>query len=162
MSAADLEQQIKATIDTRAMDLRHALYLDSGNRVHAWRAYTTARQLDLAIPAWVLEYFDTCAKALTTKHASAKAIATALGLATRGGPVVTRQADTDERNLEMVIRIEQLRQRPTRRELKALADNTVSSATSSIQGIALNSRSSIKWPESMAWTLTRCKRSTAR
>lgn len=121
MNADDLETHVTAMMDARVINLRQALYLQTGNPIHAWRAYATARQLDVATPDWVLDYFDACAKALTTtKHASAKAIADALGLGTRGGRVVTRQADTDERDLAIVIRIDQLKKRPTRRELKAL------------------------------------------
>ena len=123
MSAEDLEHQIIAMMDARVIGLRYALYLQTGNPTHAWRAYATARRLNVAVPPWVLDYFDACAKALTTTtHTSAKSIADALGLGTKGGRLVTRQADTDERNLAMMMRIDQLRKRPTRRALEALVD----------------------------------------
>lgn len=122
-NAADPEQRLKSILDGRTLNLRHALYLQTRNPIHAWRAFATARKLDVAVPDWVLDYFDACAKALTgTTYTSAKEIADALGLGSRGGRLVTRQADTDERNLEMVMRIEQLRNRPTRAELKVMMD----------------------------------------
>ena len=118
-----MEKQVKEMFDARAINWWRALYLQTGNPIHVWRAYATARKLDVAVPDWVLDYFDACANALTTRtHTSAKAIADALALGSRGGPLVTRQAKIDERNLEIVMRIDQLQNRPTHAELKALAD----------------------------------------
>ena len=48
------------------IDRRHALYLQTGNPIHAWSAYDNAHKLDVAIPDWVLDYFDASAKALTS------------------------------------------------------------------------------------------------
>ncbi len=114
--------QFKVMMAAYVIDRKQALYVQTGNPVHAWAAYDTARKLDVAIPAWVLDHFDACAKVLTTtKHSSAKAIADALGLGTKGGPTVTRQAAIQVRNLAIVERIVQLQDRPTRSELKAMA-----------------------------------------
>jgi hypothetical protein len=122
MNPDDLKKQLNAMVVAHTIDLRHALYLRRRNPIHVWRAYAAARQLGVPVPDWVLDYFDTCAKALATRHSSAKAIADALGLGTRGGRLVTGQADTDERNVAIVERIDQLQSRPSRRELQALAD----------------------------------------
>jgi prophage regulatory protein len=114
--------QFKAMMAAHAIDLKQALYLQTGNPVHAWAAYDASRKLELAIPAWVLDYFDACAQVLiTAKHSSAKSIADALGLGTKGGPTVTRQAAIQVRNFAIVERIVHLRERPIRSELKAMA-----------------------------------------
>ena len=115
--------QFRAVMGAYVIDGKQALYRQTRNPIHAWSAYHTARTLNVAIPDWVLDYFDASAKAITsTTHSSAKAIADALGLGTKGGPTVTRQAAIQVRNLAIVERILYLMDRPTRSELKALAD----------------------------------------
>jgi hypothetical protein len=122
-NSAALSEQMKEWAAAHLIGRRELLYRKSGNPIHVWRAYATARTLHVAIPDWVLVYFDRCAQTLATgTHKSAKAIADALELGTRGGPGVTRKAATEERNLAMVERILALQERPTRAELEALAD----------------------------------------
>lgn len=115
-------EQLKAMIADHYVGRRHVLYLRTANPVHAWSAYRTARQLEVAIPAWVLECFDSWAAVLTTEtHTSAKAIADALKIGKKGGPLVTEKAARELRDLEIVADVVQLLDRPTRAELKAIA-----------------------------------------
>ena len=76
----------------------------SGNPIHDWSVYRLSRQGGVPIPEWVLGYFDEVAKVLTAPvgPASPKAIADALGLATKGGRSKAAQPQTDQRHLEIV------------------------------------------------------------
>ncbi len=113
--------RISNWIASQAMNRRHALYLKTKNPIHAWFAYQTARQLDVEIPGWVLEYFDNCASKLALPHKSAKSLADSFGIGRRGGRMVTKQAEKDIRDLRIVERVIQLRARPTSEELKNMA-----------------------------------------
>lgn len=118
--ASELETDITAMFYRQMADPLHALYRHTKNAIHVWSAYRLARTWRMPIPDWVLDYLDACAVAVTTTPTSAKTMADAIGLGTRLGSGVTRQAATDRRHLEMVERIIQLRQRPSRRDLETL------------------------------------------
>ena len=113
--------QFNAVIAAYHIERRRALYLHTANPIHAWSAYRIARVLKVAVPPWVLDVFDTWAEVLTEgTHDSKSAIADALKIGKRGGPLVTEQAKSELRDLQMVARIEHLRrQRPTRAEQEA-------------------------------------------
>lgn len=88
----------------------HALYLDTANPIHALSAYRTARAAKIDIPVWILDLFDQWAEVLCVQRPkSAKAIADALGLGTKAGASVTKQAETQARNLLIVQRVYELR-----------------------------------------------------
>ena len=123
MTDTHVKEQFLAWIAARTIERREVLFRKSKNPIHAWRAYADARALRVQIPDWVLTYFDASAAALATeKHDSARAIANALGLWTRGGPVVTATAKTDERDLAIVERIFALQERPTHDDMIQLTD----------------------------------------
>lgn len=76
--ATDLSARVMAMFTTRAIERSQALYLQTGNPIHAWHVYEHARQGGVAIPDSVLDYLDQVAKALTASPgpASLKAVAT--------------------------------------------------------------------------------------
>lgn len=115
-------EQFKALIAAYHIDRKHVLYLRTKNPIHAWSAYRTARLLQVAVPAWVLDCFDAWATVLTTTtHTSAKAIADALKIGKKGGATVTKKAAQEVRDLKIVADILYLKSRPTRSALKAMA-----------------------------------------
>ena len=112
----DNSARIKAALATVFIERSQALYLQTGNPIHAWRVYELARHGGVPLPDWVLDYFDKVAKVLTAPPGptSPKAIADALGLGTKGGPSKALQAQTDQRHLDIVDHIRFLQERATR------------------------------------------------
>ncbi len=114
--------RFKAMMIAPLMDGKQALYLQSGNPIHAWSAYHAARTAGIAIPAWVLDCFDVWAAVLTaTTYTKAKDIAHALKISNKNGSrLAVQQAKTATRDLEILDDIQHLEARPTRSELKAM------------------------------------------
>ncbi|HEX6901706.1 MAG TPA: hypothetical protein VF789_18410 [Thermoanaerobaculia bacterium] len=81
------------------------------NPIHALNAYRLARLGKIDIPTWVLELFDQWAGALCGERPpkGAKAVADALGLGSKGGPSITKQAETQYRDLWIAERVLALR-----------------------------------------------------
>jgi hypothetical protein len=111
--ATVLDCPYRARIAEYCIGRWHALYLRTKNPVHALGAYRHARTLKVAIPAWVFECVDQWATVFdpfdpwgalltTTEYPSAKAIADALHIGTKGGETVTRKAARELRNLAIV------------------------------------------------------------
>jgi len=106
-SGADQKARAMAAFANAVFEQRQALYQRTGNPFHVWHAFVSARRMRVSTPPWVLQYFDEVAEALTVAQGSRspQAIAEALSLATRGGPSKARQAEIDERALDIVGRI---------------------------------------------------------
>jgi hypothetical protein len=71
------------------LECERRAYLATGNPLHAWNAYTTARAKDVEIPQWVLRYFDTVSCELRSIEVSEKEdlrskVSRALGLGSVG------------------------------------------------------------------------------
>jgi hypothetical protein len=83
---------------------RETLFRHTNQGEHAWRAYQLARDAQLPIPAWVLDYLDAAAKPLAAGP-SAKEAMRVLRLASgkRGGR--HRSADTADRHLGIVQQV---------------------------------------------------------
>lgn len=78
----------------------HRLYTWTRNPVHAFNAYRLSRHGKIDVPGWILELLDQWAEVLCVKRPKgAKAIADALGLGSKGGPSITKQAETEIRDL---------------------------------------------------------------
>ena len=118
----DNTARFKAAIATAFIGKSQTLYLRTGNPIHLWSVYLLARQGGVPIPDWVLEYLDKAARVLTAPNGptSPTAVADALGLATKGGPSKTRQAEMDQRDLAIVEHIEVLKDLPTSRRRRDL------------------------------------------
>ena len=102
--------RLKADITAAVFAKREELFRRSGNPVHAWHAYRVARHVAVSPPSWVLDCFDKVAEVLTATGGprSPQAIAKAVGLKTKGGPSKVQQALTDERDLDIVLRVSTL------------------------------------------------------
>jgi hypothetical protein len=109
-SEPSMTSQLNDVFATVYCGKRNALYFQTRNPLHAWEAYRIARASQVEVPAWVLTYMDQVAGSLLSAKGrkSAAACAEALGLSTRGGPSLARQAETDARDLMIVERIDTL------------------------------------------------------
>lgn len=90
-------------------------YKKSSNPLYAWLAFQQARKLDLAVPVWVLDYFDESADDLLKisgglGNATQSAIAEALGLKTAGAGSQFKRFHDEERNRRIYRRVQELRQ----------------------------------------------------
>ncbi len=103
-------QECKTSLFMFAIERRRRLFTWTKNPIHALEAYRSARAGKIDIPSWILEVFDDWAAALcVTPPKGAKAIADALGLATKGGPSITAQAEKDARDWWIAERVLLLR-----------------------------------------------------
>jgi len=90
-------------------------YKKSNNPLYAWLAFQQARELDIAAPEWVFDYFLKTADHLLkisgglgdTTHAG---IADALGLKTAGAGSQFKRFKDEERNRQIYRRVQELRQ----------------------------------------------------
>jgi hypothetical protein len=88
------------------IERRRQIYVRTRNPIHALDAYRAARAGKIDIPSWILEVFDDWAAALcVSPPKGAKEIAAALGLATKGGPSITAQAENDARDWWIAERV---------------------------------------------------------
>jgi hypothetical protein len=71
-----------------------ALYVETGNEVHAWRGYRIARRLKVPVPEWIFAAFDQIA---------ARA---GVPMRSRGGPSALSRAKHDLRDLRIVRKID--------------------------------------------------------
>jgi hypothetical protein len=101
---------LKTAILKSVMGQFEERYAYSKNPIHLWQMYLFTRQTGLPIPETVGAYLDRVAKAITGPNppTSPAMIATALGLATKGGPSPARQAATTARDLNIVARVASL------------------------------------------------------
>jgi hypothetical protein len=90
----------------------HRLYTWTRNPVHAFNAYRLSRHDKIDVPGWILELLDQWAEVLCVKSPKGgKAIADALGLGSKAGPSITKQAETEIRDLWIAEGILALRDR---------------------------------------------------
>ena len=99
-------EEYKLSLFKFALERRHRIYVQTRNPIHALEAYRAARAGKIDIPSWILEVFDDWAVALCVNPPKgAKEIAAALGLATKGGPSITAQAEKDSRDWWIAERV---------------------------------------------------------
>lgn len=99
-------QEYKLSLFKFTIERRRMLFTWTKNPIHALEAYRAARAGKIEVPSWILEVFDGWADALcVSPPKGAKEIAAALGLATKGGPSITAQAEIDARDWWIVERI---------------------------------------------------------
>jgi len=99
-------QEYKLSLFKFAIERRRTLFTWTKNPIHALEAYRVARAGKIDIPSWILEVFDGWADALcVSPPKGVREIAAALGLATKGGPSITAQAEKDARDWWIAERV---------------------------------------------------------
>ena len=110
------------------LSVLEAHYKRTKNPLYAWHAIQKSRELDLELPKWVLAYLQQSADRLLDIQGdlgdkTQQATTESLCLKTVGGGSVFTRFRTELRNVEICLRVQDLReQRPARKDIRIYND----------------------------------------